>query len=125
MRMNSRRSITVISAALLTAAISAVGIATAGNATAETTSTTSKNAAEAKDFCHGATLMRDAVVRENPDTNSKVIKHKKKGDFTKGPCNGEVPIAVLDRESGVTFISRQCTCAEDGWGWINEKAFDR
>ena len=126
MRMISKRSITVASVALLTAGIAALGIATAGDAAADTNATAKPaKAAEAREFCHGQSLMHDAVVRENPDTNSQVIRHKNAGDFTEGPCHGEVPLAVLDTESGVTFISRQCACASDGWGWIDERAFDR
>lgn len=70
--------------------------------------------------CGFDTLMHDAVVRENPDTNSSVLRHKNKGDLITFPCAD--PILVLDQESGVSFIHAECGCASDGIGWIRQDA---
>ncbi|MFC4493747.1 hypothetical protein ACFPA8_06300 [Streptomyces ovatisporus] len=67
------------------------------------------------------TLEEDAVVRENPDTNSVVRKEKRAGDLISFPCEG--PVAVLDPESGVSFVPVECGCAADGEGWIRQDAF--
>ena len=76
------------------------------------------------DYCPFETLKHDAVVRENPDTNSKVLKHKHVGDIITMPCASRgIPIAVLDGESGVEFVSVNCDCASDGVGWMRGDAF--
>jgi hypothetical protein len=83
------------------------------------------NVAAHADYCPFETLKHDAVVRENPDTNSKVLKHKQAGDIITMPCwSRGIPIAVVDRESGVEFVSVNCDCASDGVGWMRGDAFN-
>jgi len=75
-------------------------------------------------YCAVSTLMHDAVVRENPDTNSVVLKWKHRGNYISHPCDSEYPhVLVTDIESGVPFLSVNCTCATDGIGWIRQDAF--
>ena len=76
------------------------------------------------DYCPMQTLKTDAVVRENPDTNSHVLKHKKRGDIITMPCASKgLPVVVLDAESGVQFIPVDCDCASDGVGWMRGDVF--
>jgi hypothetical protein len=80
----------------------------------------------AADYCPMETLKRDAVVRENPDTNSNVLKHKHRGDIITMPCDSRWKgrsRVERDRESGVLFVPVDCECATDGVGWMRDDAF--
>ncbi len=58
-------------------------------------------------------------VRENPDMNSAILKYKPAGEdvTSKHSCGYE----VLDRESGVHFISVNTWAATDAEGWIRSR----
>jgi hypothetical protein len=54
-----------------------------------------------------------APVRENPDTNSVIRKHKYYGEIVTSGC-----APFYDPESGVVFVEVNCGCASDGQGWM-------
>jgi hypothetical protein len=58
-------------------------------------------------------------VRENPDSNSVVDIYKNAGETvtSKHSCGYE----VLDRESGIHFVSVNIDLAWDGEGWIRSR----
>jgi hypothetical protein len=120
-RKESRMTRLRIPLAILGAvAATAIGI----NATASAdpaTSAETKSAPVAAKNCGFDTLRHDAVVRENPDTDSVVRKQKYRGDIITFPCSA--PAIVLDIESNVSFVSVECSCATDGVGWIRQSAF--
>ncbi len=69
-----------------------------------------------------ASANQDAVIRENPDTNSAYVGSVSAGQIVHSDCPA---LKVLDTESGVTFASARCSCASDGVGWVRADAVGR
>jgi hypothetical protein len=60
-----------------------------------------------------------APIRENPDSNSTIVKFKNTGEdvTSKHSCGFE----VLDRESGIHFVSVNTHSATDNEGWMRSR----
>jgi hypothetical protein len=106
---------TVVTATLLMALLT--GAASGERASTTFATSGASGAAGLAPVCHYTVRFNNSPVRENPDTNSVVRKHKQAGQGVTAnwPCE-----IVVDPESGVAFAEVVCSCATDGQGWMRK-----
>jgi hypothetical protein len=86
----------------------------AGTIALSTALTLNVGVAEAAACAKYRVVYGPAPVHENPDNDSVVRKHKRVGDYVKGPANRY----ELDGESGIWFTAVYTSAARDGEGWM-------